>query len=315
LGLFFILAKRYGDVTAGSIKMTGGKALPVLAIFFVGLCSVLTFLQNKTWLSSVALWENVTSKYPNDALSWNNKGLAHLDLKDYDKAYQSYEQGLKANPQDFDVLYNMGVTLINLKKYPEAIAIYDRALAVKPNYADAYFSRGQAAHIAGAFDKAIADYYKALELGINKPKRQILLAIGISYSEAKQYERAVAVFDEAILEKPEAEIHFRKGNALAASGQMMAAIAAYDFAIGLDPTMVDAYNNKGNALASLQRFAEAIPVFNLALNLNPEGANTRFNLALAKHSLGDRAGACADWQVAAENGYGQAQVMLQQFCK
>jgi tetratricopeptide (TPR) repeat protein len=79
--------------------------------------------------------------------------------------------------------------------------------------------------------------------------------------------------------------------------------------------MVDAYNNKGNALASLQRFAEAIPVFNLALNLNPEGANTRFNLALAKHSLGDRAGACADWQVAAENGYGQAQVMLQQFCK
>ena len=314
-GLFFILAKRYGDVTAGRIKMTGEKALPLLAIGFVGLCTVLTFFQNKTWHSSVTLWANVTAKHPNDALSWNNKGLAHLDLKDYDKAYQSYQQALKANPQDFDALYNMGVTLINLKKYPEAIAMYDRALAVNPNYADAYFSRGQAAHNAGAFDKAVADYNKALELGIKNPKNQILVAIGISYTEAKQYDRAVAAFDEAIREKPEADYYFRKGNALAASGQMTAAIAAYDMAIGLDSTMVDAFNNKGNALASLQRFAEAIPVFNLALKINPKGANTMFNLALAKHGLGDRTGACADWQLAADNGYSQAETMLQQFCK
>jgi hypothetical protein len=36
---------------------------------------------------------------------------------------------------------------------------------------------------------------------------------------------------------------------------------------------------------------------------------------MAKNAAGDRAGACADWQQAAQVGYAPAQALLGQFCK
>lgn len=315
LGLFFILAKKYGDVVEGRTRSALAGVLPYAAAAFVGMCAVLTFFQNRTWQSSIALWENVTAKHPEDALSWNNKGLAYLDLDDAENAYKAYEQALKADPQHFDALYNMGVTLNKLKKYPEALKAYDRAIAVKPEFPDTYFSRGQVYTNAGENEKAIADYEKAIQLGMKKPKHEIKAAIGSACLSAKQFDRAVAAYDEAIQEQPEADYYFRKGNALAGGGQMAAAITAYDASIAILPDFADAYNNKGNALASMQRFQEALPVFEKAIELKPEAGNFRCNRGLAKQGMGDKAGACADWQQAAMGGYGPAQGLMQQFCK
>lgn len=314
LGLFFVLAKKYGDITEGRLKSGLSGALPFIAVGFVALCAVLTFRQNQTWQSSISLWENVTAKHPEDALSWNNMGLAYLDLKQDEKAYQTYEQALKADPQHFDALFNMGVTLNNLKRYTESVKAYDRAVAVKPDYVDTYFARGQVHINAGNYDKAIADFEKALQMGIKKPKHEVMLAIGNAYSGAKQYDKAIAAYDEAIKEKSEGDYHFRKGNVLAASGQMAPAIAEYDETIKLIPEFPEAYNNKGNALASMQRYAEAIPAFEQAIKLKPDAPNFRCNRGLAKHGMGDLSGACADWQQAAMGGYAPAQGLVQQFC-
>lgn len=315
LGLFYILARKYGDITEGRIKSGLASALPFIAAGFVGLCAVLSFFQNQTWQSSISLWENVAAKHPNDALSWNNKGLAHLDLKEDEKALESYEQALKADPNHFDALFNLGVTLNSLKRYPEAIKAYDRALAQKPDYADAYYSRGQVYSNANQPDKAIADFEKAMQLGVKKPKHEVKASMAAAYASAKQFDRAVAAYDEAIQEQASADYYFKKGNALAGSGKMEAAIAAYEATIAISPDFADAYNNKGNALASLQRFTEALPSFEQALKLEPDAGNFRCNLGLAKHSMGDLTGACADWQRAAMGGYGAAQNLMQQFCK
>jgi len=314
LGLFYILAKKYSDITEGRIKSAFSTALPYIAAGFVGMCAVLTFLQNQTWQSSISLWENVTAKHPSDALSWNNMGLAYLDLDDADKAYQAYESALKAEPQHFDALFNMAVTLNKQKKYTEAIKFYDQALAVKPTYADAYFSRGQVYTNANEPEKASADFQKALELGIKMPKHEVMAAIANAYSMAKQYDKAIAAYDAAIKEKPEADYLFKKGNSLAATGQMDAAIAAYDATIAAMPDFADAWNNKGNALASIKRFPEALLAFEQAIKLKPDAGNFRCNRGLAKHGMGDLAGACADWQAAAMGGYGAAQGLIQQFC-
>jgi tetratricopeptide (TPR) repeat protein len=315
LGLFFILAKKYADVTEGRVKSGLAGVLPYAAAGFVALCAVLTFFQNKTWQSSTALWENVTAKHPNDALSWNNKGLAHLDLDEADKAYQAYERALKADPQHFDALYNMGVTLNKMKKYPEAAKFFDKALAVKPDYADAFFTRGQVYFNAGDNQKAVADYEKSLQLGIKKPKHEVIASIAAAYSNAKQFDKAAAAYEEAIKEKPDVDYHFKKGNALAAMGQMEAAIQCYETCISIMPEYAEAFNNKGNALASMKRFPEAIAAFEQALKIKPDASNFRFNRGMAKHGMGDIAGACADWQQAAMGGYGAAQGLLQQFCK
>lgn len=315
LGLFFILAKKYADVVEGRLKTSLSGIIPYVAAGFVGLCAVLTFLQNKTWESSITLWDNVTQNHPEDALSWNNYGLAYLDLDNAEKALPVYEKALKADPNHFDALFNMGVTLNKLKRYKESVQAYDRAIVVKPEYADAYFSRGQVYTNANEPDKAVADFQKALALGIKKPKHEVMAAIGNAYNTAKQFEKAAAAYDEAIQEKPDAEYYFRKGNAIAAAGNMQAAIQAYEAAVAIKPDFPDAYNNKGNALASMQRFKEAIPFFDKALELQPDAPNFRCNRGLAKHGMGDLQGACTDWQQAAMGGYAAANSLVQQFCR
>ncbi len=60
-----------------------------------------------------------------------------------------------------------------------------------------------------------------------------------------------------------------KGNELCNSGQGEEAIKAYDQALGIDKTLIDAWNNKGLILASLERFPEALQCFEEVLKLTP----------------------------------------------
>ena len=78
---------------------------------------------------------------------------------------------------------------------------------------------------------------------------------------------------------------------------------------------IDAINNKGNALASLGRVKEALPFFDKAIQLKPDAANYYANRGIARSTVGDKPGACADWQKALQMGYTQAQALISQNCK
>ncbi|MFN0173394.1 MAG: tetratricopeptide repeat protein [Saprospiraceae bacterium] len=315
LGLFFILAKTYSDIEFGKIKSGLKSMLPYLAAGFVTMCAVLTLLQNTTWKSSVALWENATAKNPNDPLSWSNLGLAYDALEDYEKATKAYEQAVKVDPLYFDANFNLAVAFNNLKRYDDAARMFGRAIELKPDFADSWYGRGQVWLIKGDFPKAIADLEKFAQIDTKEPKDKIQSSLGMAYAGAGQNDRAMAAFDLAIKIKPDPDHYFRKGNALAAMGKMQEAIACYDASLALTPNYADAVNNKGNAYASMGKFQEAMAEFNKAIEMKPEAANFRFNRGMARHAAGDRAGACADWQQAILGGYTQAQGVMQQFCR
>lgn len=315
LGLFFILAKTYSDIESGQVKSALKPLLPYLAGGFVGICALLTFLQNNHWKSSIALWENASAKNPGDALSWSNLGLAYDDLDEHEKSVKSYEQAIKVDPNYFDAHFNLAVSLNKLKRYDEAARLFERCMQIKPDFPDSWYGRGQVWVSKNDYAKAIADFEKAIQMGSKEPADKLQSSLGMAYAGAGQHERAIAAFDRAIQAQPDPDHHFRKGNSLASMGKMTEAIAAYDAALGIAPEYAEAVNNKGNALASMGRFAEAIAAFDRAVQLKPEAANFRFNRGMAKNSAGDKAGACADWQQAAMGGYAAAQGLMQQFCR
>jgi tetratricopeptide (TPR) repeat protein len=315
LGLFFIFGKTYCDIESGKIKTGLKSALPYLAAGFLALCAVLTFRQNTTWQSSVALWENVTAQHPNDALSWTNKGLAHFDAGEYEASARACEQALKVDPTYFDAAFNLGVAHNKMKRYADAATALSRAIEIKPDNGEAWFTRGQMYSNAGDFARAIPDYEKGMQLGLSDPLPKQQASLAAAYAGANQHARAVELYDLALRGQPDADYHFKKGNALAALGKMPEAIASYDAALALLPDFPDAANNRGNAFAAQGNFAAAIAAFDKAIELKPDAANFRFNRGMARHSMGDRPGACTDWQQASIGGYQQAQGVLQQFCK
>jgi tetratricopeptide (TPR) repeat protein len=314
LGLFFALAHGYQSAMEGGVSPVFRRLLPYLAAGFIALFAFLTFRQNATWQSSLTLWENVTGKFPNDALSWNNYGLAYLDLDEDEKAAVVFEKGLKADPSSFDLLYNAGITMNRLGRYRDAIPYFDRLIAIRPDDANARFTRAQILLNAKEPVKAMADYRKALELGIKKPRYEVLEGIGKAAYNAGMYTEALEALNEAISEKDNFNCQYLRGNCLAATGRMNDALAAFGRSIELNPEFAEGYNNKANALASLRRFSEALPMYNKAIELKPGAPDFICNRGLAKKDSGDLQGACSDWKEAAGKGYATGAALLKQFC-
>jgi len=77
-----------------------------------------------------------------------------------------------------------------------------------------------------------------------------------------------------------------KGNELCNCGQMEDALKAYDKALSIDGSLVDAWNNKGIILANLGRYSEALQCFDEAIAIDPYFAGAWYNKALALQSLG-----------------------------
>lgn len=315
IGLFFILAWYLQEILEGRRWPGFQKMVPLLAAGFIAVLSVLTFMQNATWKDSVALWENATSKYPNDYLGWNNKGLALDEAGRLEEAAKAYEQGNKVDPGNYDSWHNLGVAMFKLKRYPEAVKAFTQAAANKPSEMEIYWNRAQVYRQTGDYAAALADYTKIMQSGTSKRTAQeIQVSIGVTYAAMNQHDRAIASFDEALKSKDDADVRYQKGNSLAALGNMAGAIEQYDAALKLNPNFADAWNNRGNALGVSGRPAEAIASFDKGIALNPNAANVYCNRGLARNGNGDRAGACADWKKAQQLGYAQAAQLLAQFC-
>jgi tetratricopeptide (TPR) repeat protein len=79
-----------------------------------------------------------------------------------------------------------------------------------------------------------------------------------------------------------------------------AAVADFDAAISLLPSLGGAYCDRGAALIAQNRFAEGIAEIDRGLALNsPEPERSYFNRGLAREQLGDIKGAYEDLQTAA----------------
>ncbi len=83
---------------------------------------------------------------------------------EYERALVSYEEALKADPNNVHALRGKARTLLQLKRYGEALAAFDEAITRDPNAGPTYANRGILYDRMGQYSKALADYEHALKL-------------------------------------------------------------------------------------------------------------------------------------------------------
>ncbi len=217
---------------------------------------------------------------PNDAVAYNNRGIAKDNLKDYQGAIQDYTKAIELKSDYAKAYYGRGITKRKTKNYQGAIQDYNKAIELKSDYAEAYNNRGIAKRHLEDYQGAIQDYNKAIELKNDNVKAYFNR--GIAKDDLKDYQGA---------------------------------IQDYTKAISLKSDYASAYYNRGIVKRHLKDYQGAIQDYNKAIELKNDFAVAYFNRGFVKYDLGDKNGACNDWSKAGELGYEESYDWIQKYCK
>ena len=119
-------------------------------------------------------------------------------------AERLYKEILNRNPEHLDAQNNLGLIFQELKEYQKAINSYEKAMQIDPKYVDTYYNLGRLFEELKEFEKAIRYYQKAIEIQPNHSYANSNLLFHICWSNnnkeyliiAKKYYEAIQKYDE-----------------------------------------------------------------------------------------------------------------------
>jgi len=182
------------------------------------------------------------------------------------------------------------------EKGDAAIAACSEAIRQQPTQTS-FFFRGLRWFEKKEYDKAIADYDEAIKLD-----RKYVTAYnnrGYVWNVKRDFNKAIADYDEAIKWDPKyVRAYFNRGNALSETGDFDKAIADYNEALRLDPKFTGVYVNRGITSSNKGEFDKAIADYNEAIRLDPKYAPVYINRGYAWNGKGEYDKAIADYNEA-----------------
>ena len=154
----------------------------------------------------------------------------------------------------------------------------------------------------GAIDEAIEKWNSiadAVEGIDDNLAARAWFSVGYLRLQNQDPEIAIPAYDEAIRLNPSyVEAYNNRGNAKNHLGQREEAMVDYDEAIALDPHYADAYCNRGKTKCELDQYEAAIADCDTAIQLRLDFSNAYVVRGEAKTALGDVRGARMDFETA-----------------
>ncbi len=118
-------------------------------------------------LKELASYEEDVKANPDDAMAWNNRGVALGELGRYEEALENCDKAVQLNPNLVEAWSNRGATLGILGRYEEMLENCDRAVQLNPNLAEVWSNRSVALVNLGKHDEALENCDRAVQLNPN----------------------------------------------------------------------------------------------------------------------------------------------------
>jgi len=207
------------------------------------------------------------------ALAYDGRGLAYLELNDFDNARKDFHTAIAFDQHSAQPLYDLGLASVRQGKPDEAIKWYTQSITTNADFYEAYLGRGKAfftrykaSNRAEDLESALDDFNQARFL--KSDAAEPYLNIGLVYNERGDSKKAIESYEQARIHNPNyGEAYDALGQAYVQMRQLEKAItyfldAAQRGYIRAYYNLGIAYKDKGeveNAIKSLQTFIDNVP--------------------------------------------------------
>lgn len=174
---------------------------------------------------------------------YNNRGISHRALKNFEQAMADYTKAIELKPTDPMPLVNRANLHVQLKKTDLALADYANAVAVDPKYHSTYAQRGILLDSTGRTDDALKDFAKSIEL--EPAYAEPYYNRGTIYSGKKEYAKAIPDYEKYVTLVTDSEYladgHMNLGIAHYYTGSLQEALDNFSKVIAIQPTRPNGY--------------------------------------------------------------------------
>jgi Tfp pilus assembly protein PilF len=159
---------------------------------------------------AVTQYRRALALRPAYAVAHNNLGTALLQLGRLEPALASFREAARLDPQLGEAHLNVGLVSRALRDFPEAVARFRRALELNPGWVIAISSL--ASVLAAAPDASVRNPTEAVRLAERaatltlRRDANTLDVLAVAHAAAGDFDRAVAVADEALSLNPPAAL-------------------------------------------------------------------------------------------------------------
>jgi tetratricopeptide (TPR) repeat protein len=170
--------------------------------------------------------------------------------------------------------------------WSDPILLWQDTALKSPNKVRAHFQLAFAYFDQGRYDLAVAEFEKTASR--EPPTTDLLVDWGLAYDGLNQPEKALEKFRQAAAIEPTAHVYTQIGYILAKRAAWKEAMEAFDTAQKLDPNFAITYMYKGQVRLATEEPAAAVAEFQHALALDPTLAVARQGLGMAQQKLSGR---------------------------
>jgi Tfp pilus assembly protein PilF/uncharacterized membrane protein (GlpM family) len=239
IGIFVMIAWGAADLADARPIGVAPRLIPAACILLA--LSVTTYRQLSYWSNSYDLWTHALTVTDRNFIAQDNLGGALLLLGKPEEAYTHFQAAAEINPRDPMSHANLGAYLQEHGRLADAVEQYNRAISLTSDaglLAATYANLGNACRRLGQNAQARESYGRALRL--NPGQFNAYLGLGQMLEKQSQVDEAIRNYSRSVELRPTDEGFLLLGHALESAGRRTEALAAYQAALKLSPSLPEA---------------------------------------------------------------------------
>lgn len=234
-------------------------------------------------------------------------GVVQATVGRHDEAVRLYRSALKLGQPSYPAMIRLGESLLSAGQASEAETAFATAAGEMPESAAAHFGLGRALEANGDSERALRSLLRASEFAPDSgPVRYALAMAYRTMERVADAERHLALAQSGSADPPsvrdslldrihglrqDKRWHLQQGLDLDAEGRHEDAISAYQRAVSLDPSYLQAHVNLVAAFGRLGRYADAENHYRHAMSLDSEAVELHINWGTLQATRGEHADA------------------------